>query len=89
MEASELQRKLSVSLLNRALGKDRAVSFAVGGETEKYIKCSFEGISIYLYDDAFDLQGSNMDSRFEPDDIASIDDALSKLNRELDTLLLD
>lgn len=86
MEISELQHRLSISLLNRALRKDGTISFTVSGEAEKYIKCSTDGLEIYLYDDAFDIQGSSIDSRFEPDDISSVDDALSKLNLELDAL---
>ena len=86
MKISELQNKLSVFLVDQALKKEQSISLEVDGRVEKYVRCRFRGIEICLYDDGFDLQGHDIDVRFESDDIASIEDAVCKLGLELDTL---
>ena len=86
MKPTELQNKLASFLVDQALEAEQPLSLEVDGKDEKYVRCRFQGVEIYLYDDGFDIQASDVDIRFEPDDIVSTEDAIVKLRRELGKL---
>jgi hypothetical protein len=74
-----LQTRLACEALGIALDTGHSVAFQIAGDTEVYVRAEVGGVSIFLYDDGFDLQGTNLDKRFEADDIVSADDASYKL----------